>query len=301
MAVSLKDFAAMPLSKIKMNGETGRVLNTSGMADYSRLSQMAVSVPDMAYHGRSDLTDEWAGADWKTTVKRAAVGNQKLVSKSDKFLSHFEDMVSMPTSAWGTVNAVAGGAPNVGAFLAGSPVNMRRRVRTTAEVAPIGIMFNGFFSAGVNHETIARRGAAAMALVRLLSASRPVTLYWFVAARDGKGSVITVPLDTAPLDLARASWMLQSPEAFRVMHFPLHRALIGTTDETSINWLGGHSWQSSEQGFRECARIVGATVGVTETIAVPPVLLGTTFKSDEAAIEWVRAAASKVLGLQDAA
>lgn len=279
---------------MNIKGTPTTVLHLPGMSAMADLAAAA----DKAGSPRSG-GNAWAGSTFAEAIKRAREGDETRAAASDRMLERLERF-SAQSQAFATLPAVAGGAPCVPAYLSNSPLAMRQRRRVLSQAAPVAVLVNGFYSAAVDHETIERRGAAVLALVRVLSASRPVSLYWFVGAVDsvrGKGrlgSLITLPIDTAPLDLARASWLLCSPEAFRRVHFPAHRSTIGTKEDTSIGWLGGHEWQQ-ENGL---APVVAGLLGFSDYVATPGVLIGTTFKTDDAAAAWVEQEAAKITGIE---
>lgn len=244
--------------------------------------------------GKADGGD-WYGATPAETLARADAGNDRLTAPCDRLLDRMET-VDFATSRFATVAAVAGGAPCVPAYLAGSPMAMRRRVRVADDLAPLAVVVDMGVSASVTHPTIQRRGAAALALVRLLAATRPVSL-WVVtgqivdkhdAARD---AAFAVRLDTAPLDVARAAWLLAAPEAFRRAGFAACHAIAGLPDKTDVNWLQDN-YKRHPELLRACAP---ALTGCADFLLVPSLITAgeTQFDSDERAAAWVQAQLDK--------
>jgi len=144
-------------------------------------------------------------------------GDLSGVAKSDALLRQFEDRALVThRPLW--VADVAGPLPNVPAYLAGHPLAMKRRVRGGHEGAPIAIVVDIGAASMIERDQIERRGAAILALLRVLSARRPVEL-WAGAILDAdeckNASAHFCRLDTAPLDLARASYILTNPAAIR--------------------------------------------------------------------------------------
>jgi hypothetical protein len=104
-------------------------------------------------------------------------------------------------------------------------MNMRVRRRVQSEKAPLNIVVDCVSSGGITAETLEKRGAAILALVRILSATRPVSLYIAASALpygdgDTRTSVgVVARLDSAPIDLARAAHLLCAPGVSRQMAY----------------------------------------------------------------------------------
>lgn len=163
----------------------------------------------------------WIGGVSKDSAARLLQeGELSRVATSDKFLAKLEDKFQFETGRFRTIDAISGGLPNVAAFLAGSPLNMRRRQRVADDVGPLTIVADTASSGNIGAADLEKRGAAILALVRILSGLRPVTLYAGVChgnskqAADGLNAVFT-RVETAPLDLARAAFILANPGAAR--------------------------------------------------------------------------------------
>jgi hypothetical protein len=202
-------------------------------------------------------------------------------------LDRIETSVGFDARRWRTIDSVAGGAPNVPAYLAGSPVSMRRRARVMDTAAPLVIALELGVSAAVDTATIARRGAAALALARIASASRPVELWGYFAARDGADHCagMAVKLDTAPMDVSRAAWLFCAPEALRRAAFAVLAHTGGWTDQ-SVRWL--HSDKHAEFAADFARQITGAADLVT--VAGFKSDGSNPFASDSAAAAWVSTA-----------
>lgn len=226
------------------------------------------------------------GATSSETLERVRGGDLARVALADAMLAHLEDSIGFEARRWRTVASVAGGAPNIPAFLAGAPMTMRRRVRMLDAAAPLTIALEIGVSQSVDAATIARRGAAALALARIAAGQRPVALWAYSAARcgDGNAAAYAVRLDTAPLDLARAAWLLCSPEACRRASFATCSSLAGwRKNNGTVRWLDKHT--------EAVASILPALTGAADLVSV--VGLNTAegkqaFKTDEAAAEWVK-------------
>lgn len=237
----------------------------------------------------------WYGATPAETLERADAGNAKLTAPCDRLLARMET-VDFATSRFATVAAVAGGAPCVPAYLAGSPMAMRRRVRIADDLAPLAVVVDVGVSASVSHPTIQRRGAAALALVRLLAATRPVSL-WVVSGQivdkndTARDVAFAIRLDTAPLDVARAAWLLAAPEAFRRAGFAAPHAIAGVPSKTGVNWLQDSCTRHPEL-MRDC---LPALTACDDFLLVPSLITAgeTQFDSDDQAAAWVQAQLDK--------
>jgi hypothetical protein len=177
----------------------------------------------------------------KFNAAREAIahGDMAGVSASDRLLQKFEADLH-PSHGWDTFNVVAGGAPNVGAYLAGSPVAMRQRRRVVDVASPLTIFCDVVSSGGIEAGDLQKRGAAVLALVRALSNVRPVTVY-AVAAMQQHGcanSWIAVSLDQ-PLDLARAAFALAHPAFARALMYEAGPRLHGKEATGNLHWAFG--------------------------------------------------------------
>lgn len=236
--------------------------------------------------------NKWSGGTPAETQARLDAGSAKATAACDRLLGQMES-VGFATSRFFTVAAVAGGAPCVPAFLAGNPLAMRRRVKISDEAAPLAVVVDIGVSASVKAATIERRGAAALALVRLLAATRPVTLWAVVGQRaslysdHATDAAFGVQIETAPLDVARAAWLLASPDAFRRAGFAASQAIAGFPRETDVNWLQDSHTQHPRL-MRDC---LPALTGCEDFLLVPSLITAgeTQFDSDSDAADWVKA------------
>jgi hypothetical protein len=227
------------------------------------------------------LDSAWAGASRAETVQRARAGDVSRVAPSDALLSKIETSLDLSSLARASVPAVAGGVPVVPAFLAGSPVAMRARRKVTSPRGEVALFVSQFVSHQVKADTIARRGAAVLALARALAMVRPVALYAYTASRSRDrpiASLTLVRLDSAPLDLARAAWMLSAPEALRQGAVKLHKDMQGKA------WTNGTPIED-----HDTPRAIADLLGVESYVATPD-LFSTSgdFSSDESALAWVQ-------------
>lgn len=159
----------------------------------------------MALHHRA----KGSPSRWGSTARtqdRAINGDMAAAATSDAFMAKFEDL-NLVSTGFVTQDDVVGAVPNIGAFLTGSPMNMRLRRRTVREAAPLAIVCDLTTSAGIGHDAMSRRGSVILAAVRILSAARPVELWAFVGLGHTNGGAVFTGcrIETTPMDLARAA------------------------------------------------------------------------------------------------
>lgn len=219
----------------------------------------------------------WAG-DARKAVDGILHGDVAAVGPSDKLLSRLENASVMPTPKFRTLDSVCGGVPNIGAYLAGTPDNMRQRRRVVSEAGPLAVVVDISHGNMASADDIAVHGAALLALVRSLALRRPVDLY--VYAGMGNTHVcdmVLIPIETRPLDLARAAHMLSYEGVWRIVcydhisnHFRTHRG-----------WELGSSAAIRANGAAICQRILG----VDEVLYIPA--LSNNEQSYRAPVEWI--------------
>jgi hypothetical protein len=195
---------------------------------------------------------EWCGGTtYATATEHVKTGDLAGVPASDKILDKIETETFV-SRVWENKNDVVGGVPNVPAYLAGHPLTMRRRERVLSEQGPLSIFVSLELSAAIDAETMRKRGVAMLALVRLLSNVRPVTLWAVCAVGNSKTAVnILTRIDTSPLDLARAAHVLTNPCVTRGLCLAIademHKKHFGS------GWYGGWAYGSHDT-YRTNAR-----------------------------------------------
>ncbi len=134
---------------------------------------------------------------------------------ADKYLDKLESHQFI-SSAYRCTDSIIGALPNIPAYLSGNPCNMRLRRRVTLDSAPLAIVVDLTSSAAIKNKDLERRGAAILALVRILSQRRPIELWAGTGLNRGDGATLAYfKIDTAPLDLARAAYALIDPAVSR--------------------------------------------------------------------------------------
>ena len=237
---------------------------------------------------------DWAGGTIGQTVARAEMGQQELVAASDAFLSRIEE-TTLEAHTHAIVPSVAGGAFNLGAHLAGHPLSMRARRRVVSDLNPICILSDHFFSAAVPEGHIRRRGAAILALVRVLCRMRPVSLYATIAIKSAHTLYAAIPVETAPLDLTRAAWLLAGPDVLRNGFHSVLGELQGDVYKGGFPPANGA--MNAPKLYTETFRRL---LGFDDAITIPG-FHGTDaefWKSDDTAIRWVNDTVATMAGLE---
>jgi hypothetical protein len=218
----------------------------------------------------------WYGNHSKQTALRAlTLGDESLVKASDELLAKLEDKLPH-TRKWQSQRALTGGLVCVPEFLTGQPECMRIRRRMDRNDAPVTIFMDLTSSAMIRGEDLLKRGTAILALARALCEHRVVELWGGIALGDGSGyrsdsgkawsSTFAWRIDTTPLDVARAAFLLSAPAMARGIGYELAPTL-GGHKSWSGNWpFGAHDLHVRTQSAR-----LRAAMGAAEMLVVPPI------------------------------
>jgi len=181
------------------------------------------------------------------TLRLAAAGDTKLVPEAEAVLAKLNTEIAVPRRQW--ERAPAGAFCSVPDVLAGLPTPMRRLAHRQDERAPITILVTTTSSAGIEAAALRKRGTVILALVMALSRIRPVSLRQLTVLdgpRDGTGeTVITAEINTTPLDLATACYVLTSAGFARRLTYGLAKCL----NDFSGGWPRGYRLGSSSSYF----------------------------------------------------
>jgi hypothetical protein len=274
------------------------VLNRPGALDHYHLFD---SVPELVEACRAPAVRAKArgvqgrdsfigGLTWDQALRMAVEGDAAAVAASDALLSQLEDAGDIYATRRRTIDDVVGGVPNVPAFLAGHPASMRRRVREQHEAAPLSVVVDLTSSAGISAADVQRRGIAVLALVRALTARRPVEL-WVGCSIDAdamRGAFhMYARVETTPLDLLRAAHWISHPSMSRGLIYATGRALYGYRG----SWPYGRGPLTAEHGRLVLSR---ALPHATDVLYVPAIHASDALVSQPLA--WVRQQLAKHAG-----
>lgn len=209
-------------------------------------------------------TEDWYPSDFAGGTFKRCLANlnngdlthldraQKLIDKMPTDIFSEERYILAPS--------VAGYIPNIPAAISGHPEAMfhRHTIESPNLTAPIRIFIETTVSAGLSHDELINRGVATIALVLALNKYRPVELFTAsLGYMGGKVYGVIVRVESKPLDMARAVYMLADPGyarqlAFTAMHtisdrnnfesipLSLDRRDICQCEDSDILIKGGH-------------------------------------------------------------
>ena len=205
--------------------------------------------------------------------------NEKLTAMADKYTNQFQDDV-FAGRGWATRDSVVGSFPNVPALIAGVPCAMRQRQRTTRNIAPLTLYLELTGSAGVAGDMFVQRGAAVLALARLLANTRPVEV-WTTTTYGGKNrlQMIACQIETGPMNVSVAAAML-CDESVRHVGHTLNVKELGQYDGS------GWAYNSHELERKYAGEILAGILNPGSTLVyVPASFLDDNLKNPA---QWVR-------------
>jgi hypothetical protein len=234
----------------------------------------------------------WGGMTYQQSVTALRDGDLSGVAASDRLLAEMETLVPVSQS-WRTHNSVVGTCPNVPQYLAGNPSSMRLKRRCATATAPLSIFVELVASAVIDARTCLKRGAAVLALVRMLANLRPVEL-WCVTAigQRSSRSSLCVRLDTLPFDLARSAHVFTHPSVFRALGY---RSLAHEFYPRGWNgdWaLGDHALHVRTAAESYCRLLKPGS----DVLFIPPVHVNDAYLTQPA--NWLRSMIAQHGGVQ---
>lgn len=194
------------------------------------------------YHRSTDGNNAWYGDESENdTLRKAELGDTSLVSFAEKQLGKLDATLETPRKLWD--RSPAGAFCVVPDVLAGLPTPMRRQIYTRDETSPITILVCSTSSAGISAQTLQQRGITILALVMALARIRPVSLHQlcYVHGKDDGETVITSEINTHPLDLATACYVLTSAGFARRLTYGLAKAL----NDFNGDWPNAYGYRYS--------------------------------------------------------
>jgi hypothetical protein len=236
----------------------------SELGEFARTSKLRKS-PSSSYW------DMDLGLD--RAISYCFTGDLSAVAASDDLLARMEEHITMPSTRAIWADDVCGAFPNIPAYISGQPLNMRTRIKTQIDSAPLAIMVDLGISAAITATQVRNRGTAILALVRALSAHRPIELWAmdFGSADDGSSAYgrtsnavcVAAKIETSPLDLSSACYALTHPAFVRQVLFGL---------ETKYHdFQGGWPFRINRALSRHEMEVLCAPMWphVSETLALP--------------------------------
>ena len=237
--------------------------------------------------GRFQRRDSWLGnVTYGEALRAITLGDESLVADSDKLLSELEDKLPH-TKKFQIQRGIAGGAVDVPQFLSGRPDCMRRRVRLDRNDAPVTIFMDLTSSGMISASALLKRGTTILALARALCEHRTVELWGGVSLGGGTGyaggkawsSTVAWRIDTAPLVLAHAAFLLSSPAIARGVGYGIGPACAGRS------WSGSWSFANHDLHVRTQTERLRNAMGASEMLVIPPIYGTDPLVS--APLEWI--------------
>lgn len=213
------------------------------------------------------------------SVDKAIKGDDSLVAEAEKLLDQLDASVEVPTKSWEP--NVHGAYPVVADFLAGSPTPMRSLSPVYREESPISIYVSTTCSAGVDADTMQKRGVAIMALLLKMQQIRPIELYLLAETHgvtDGE-CLQMIKVESKPLNLATACYAVADVAFARNLTYSQARKLEGFDGSWPNGYgEGGKRWEEHVRevlGMGEHDLYVGAARSWDEMVQRP--------------VEWIQA------------
>jgi hypothetical protein len=207
-----------------------------------------------------DDNDRKRGGSFNDARRNILIGIPENTAKASALLDAImADVVQSERPSWD--RSVAGFFPCVPAYLAGDPMNMYARVSEQHNAAPLRVFVSVCGSWQISAHDLERRGVAIMALCLALTRVRPVELYAIAEMCKGKkgnrtgASIPVIRLETSPMDLATASYVLTAPAMLRRLMFAYADA---------EGWDGWWAWGGNPNRAYDRARTM-ALIGCEDT------------------------------------
>jgi hypothetical protein len=180
-------------------------------------------------------------------LELAENGSLDMVSSADMFLHQLETNIeNAPIVSY--VPSVYGSRVSVPAYLSGVPNCMRRRVIKEGSARQVSIYVSLTSSGGISAGTLLKRGMTILALLRSLQACRVSVDLFLMTELDGNRdktgeTILIIPIESKPLDLSVASFVIAHPAFDRNLTHPVCSYLNG--------YDGGWSIHNSNNGGAE--------------------------------------------------
>lgn len=192
-------------------------------------------------------SSKWIGESDSRCQDLCEIGDIKQVEASQEFAKQVDKKLDVETCAPEMMDTVAGGAASVPAYLAGNPNCFRRPKPVQDTRKPLRIFVDVGVSAGIDQDTIQKRGRALLAMAQILSKSRPVEIVAFFYGEISRHEyLVKVPLR---LDNWATVGAVIGNGAF--LREPLFRFMIEAAGETSLGRIGWGERYEGESGTRE--------------------------------------------------
>ncbi len=218
--------------------------------DYHKFLQ---TVPRNDYY-RNDRSG-WGGGGWDASTHNLLNGSTQRLEQAEKLIEDMNDHQVFTTGMPYYAPAVVGAFPNVPAYIIGEPLDMyaKKDFPSESNTSPLIVWVETVVSGGRSLSELNARGVCALAFAMAMNKVRPTQVY-AVSALGGHSSyttsVISVRIESTPLDLGRAVFMLTDEAYARNLNFAASNTLMG--NQSTGNWAWGGYPTSDE--YQQCVR-----------------------------------------------
>ena len=229
----------------------------------------------------------WAGGSQKDFAIGTERGSMKYVGRASKMIDDFANVAIKDyavTLDWNERHGVL----DYEAAMAGEVACMYGPTVEETDTAPIAVYLQNWYSSTLSAAEVEMRGIACLALVEALATYRPVHLKIVLAQqhRPSRTNIIqTVPVPTAPMDTARASWMIAAPIVARNGLFNMINQIAQNTQQCGLPLLSTNTgWQRDKMGDWLAARD-----NIHEVVHLPYMMdMDANWSTQEQALAWVK-------------
>jgi hypothetical protein len=187
---------------------------------------------------RRNQDSHW-GASWEQCCNNLLQGDTTNLDAAMAIIDKMQDAQLFSEGMPVYAPSVVGAFPNVPAFMMGHPMDMfsKQMSQTDALNTPLTIYIETTVSGGVSVKDLRSRGVAALAFALAMNNIRPVEIYTVSGGlpSGGKTSIVVTRIASAPMDIARAVFMLTDEAFARKITFAAMCNMSGV-DTGYISW-----------------------------------------------------------------
>ncbi len=283
-----------------------------------RYDSVSALISAVTCDGTRPLSSYGSGGSWDGGVPPAQAcefakyGDPSIVAKFEGVVTDVQAAVQA-NPRFDFISDVLGARVNVPAFLAGTPLNMRKRVRRPVESRHVAVYVSNTSAAGVSAETLLNRGAAIVGFISALQAAGIAMDLWIVSDMQGhsEGRTSTsyaddmahdltmdgdciqlIRIESAPLDLSSAGFALAHPAFAR--HICYRNAeRYGSQGSWSKTYRMNGGYEGDMERYSAAMR-AKLNLGDTD-VFIPPTSYADTLVRDPQA--WIQARMSQALAV----
>jgi hypothetical protein len=257
------------------------------LIEYASLSDFASHVKKAVQIGVQANDTKWAGGTLDQFYTCAERGDLKLAEKAREHVKNFANVAVLDHGIEFEYN-MHHGVLDYQTAMTGNPMCMYGATITESNRSPVHVYVDTWTEAGIDPSIMMRRGIAILAFVQALSIYRPVHCSIVKGSEFSPKrmpTVQTLQIPTAPMDLARAAWMLASPMVNRQgFLLAIHGAYRNRDFCPSPQFPGG--WQNTP----DMPRWMAERHNVKDIMHMKRMVSNdlANWKSDAASVAWVK-------------